>query len=146
MCLTPLPPPILPFPKFKKCDFLIIFSCKNPVYILWNKLKFSPSKNSVLDPWSNRRHSPRQHVNYHGIFTGHLCEIHQKILCFPRVFVSWVVQCLHYQMLKIYFQVTLKIQFNYNTINPKWAHFHAKYVSILSIAPFKHKARNKRDV
>ncbi len=59
----------------------MIFPCKNPVFISWNKLKFSPCKNSVLDPWSNRR----QHVNYHGIMTGHSCEINQIILCSSRV-------------------------------------------------------------
>ena len=50
---------------------------------------FLPCKNSAPDPWSNRRHSPRQHVNYHGILTGHSCEINQIILCSSRVFVCW---------------------------------------------------------
>ena len=62
---------------------------------LWNKLKFSPCKNSVLDPWSNRRQSPRQHVNYHGIMTGHSCEINQIILCSSRVFVCWVGEIVY---------------------------------------------------
>jgi len=64
-----------------------MYVCKNPVFISWNKLKFSPCKNSVLDPWSNRQQSPRQHENYHGIMTGHSCEINQIILCSSRVFV-----------------------------------------------------------
>ena len=60
------------------------------MFISWNKLRFSPCKNSVLDQWSNRWQSPWQHVNYHGILTGHSCEINQIILCSSRVFVCWV--------------------------------------------------------
>ena len=33
-------------------------------------------------------------MNYHGIMTGHSCEINQIILCSSRVFVCWVlVKC-----------------------------------------------------
>ena len=51
---------------------------------------FLPCKNSAPDPWSNRRHSPRQHGNFHDIFTGNLHQKHQKIMCSSRVFVCWV--------------------------------------------------------
>ena len=51
---------------------------------------FLPCKNSAPDPWSNRRHSPRQHGNFHDIFTGNLYQKHQKIMCSSRVFVCWV--------------------------------------------------------
>ena len=62
------------------------------MFILWNKFKFSPCKNSVLDLCSNHWHSPRQHMNYHKILTGHLCEIHKIILCSSWVFVCWAVR------------------------------------------------------
>ena len=56
-------------------------------------LHLKPScKSLVLDPWSNRWHSPCPHVNYHWIFTGHLYEINQ-IMCSLRVLVGWEVLC-----------------------------------------------------
>ena len=40
--------------------------------------------------------TPRQNVNYHGIFTVHSCEIHQIILCSSWVFVCMVAAAMSF--------------------------------------------------